>query len=46
MKWFILILVLVVTYAIITGNMGGAHKATENYNKLLSGKPSTQQDKK
>lgn len=45
MKWFILILVLAITYAIITGNMGGAQKATQNYNKLLTGKPATQ-DKK
>lgn len=39
MKWFILVLVLAVTYAIITDNMGGAQKATANYNKLLTGKP-------
>ena len=45
MKWFILVIVLAVTYAIITGNMGGARNATENYNKLLTGKPSTE-DKK
>ena len=35
MKWFILIIVLFVGYAIVTGNMGGARKAAGNYNKLL-----------
>ncbi len=39
MKWFILIFIVVIGYAILTGNMGGAKDATANYNKLLSGKP-------
>ena len=45
MKWFILILVIVIGYMIATGNMGGARDATTNYNKLLTGKPVTQPDK-
>lgn len=43
MKWFIIILALIVAYAIWTGNMGGARDATSNYNKLLTGKPTTGQ---
>lgn len=39
MKWFIIILILGVTYAIITGNMGGAKDAASNYNKILKGRP-------
>ena len=39
MKWFFLILVIGVGYAILTGNMGGARDAGDNYNKLLSTKP-------
>ena len=39
MKWVIIILVLIVGYAILTDNMGGARDATGNYNKLLSGRP-------
>jgi heme A synthase len=35
MKWVIIILVLVVGYAIYTGNMGGAKDAANNYNKVL-----------
>ena len=37
MKWFIIILVVGVGYAIITGNMGGAKDAAGNYNKVMSG---------
>ncbi len=43
MKWFIIILVLVVGYAIFTGNMGGARDAAGNYNKLLTGKPAVEE---
>ena len=39
MKWIILILVVAVGYAILTGNMGGARDAAGNYNKLLQQKP-------
>ena len=35
MKWFILIFVLGIAYAIYSGNMGGAKDAASNYNKLL-----------
>lgn len=35
MKWVIIILVIVVGYAIITGNMGGAKDAASNYNKIM-----------
>lgn len=46
MKWFLLILAALVIYAIMTGYMGGARDATTNYNKLLTGKPTTQPSKK
>jgi len=39
MKWFLLIVVLFVGYAILTNNMGGARDAAGNYNKLLGSKP-------
>jgi len=39
MKWFILIFVLGVGYAILTNNMGGAREAAGNYSKLLSKQP-------
>ncbi len=42
MKWFIIILVIAVGIAISTGYMGGAKDAGANYNKLLSGRPTTQ----
>jgi len=38
MKWFLLIVALVVGYAIFSGNMGGARDAGDNYNKLLQNK--------
>ncbi len=38
MKWFLLIFILGIGYAIITGNMGGARDAASNYNKLLGKK--------
>jgi len=37
MKWFLIILTVVVGYAIYTGNMGGAKSATSNYQKVLLG---------
>lgn len=45
MKWFIIILILVVGYAIFTGNMGGARDAASNYNKILTGKPAVEEAK-
>ncbi|WP_258238565.1 hypothetical protein [Arcobacter sp. CECT 8986] len=38
MKWFIIIFLIIVGYALITGNMGGAKYAAGNYNKLLTGR--------
>ncbi len=35
MKWFLIILAIVVGIAIATGYMGGARDATSNYNKIL-----------
>lgn len=43
MKWFIIIFIIVIGIAISTGYMGGARDATSNYNKLLTGKATTQQ---
>ncbi len=40
MKWFIIILVIGIGIAILTGNMGGAKDAAGNYNKILRGDPS------
>jgi heme A synthase len=37
MKWLILIFVVVICYAIYTGNMGGARDAAGNYNKIMRG---------
>jgi len=42
MKWFIIILVIGLGIAISTGYMGGAKDAAANYNKVLTGKPTTQ----
>lgn len=42
MKWFIIILMILIGIAISTGYMGGAKDAASNYNKLLTGRPSTQ----
>ena len=36
MKWFLIIVAAGVIFSIITDNMGGAQKATSNYNKLLN----------
>ena len=38
MKWFLIIFTIGIMYAIFTGNMGGAKKATQNYQKVLTGK--------
>ena len=35
MKWFLIILAVVVAIAIYTGNMGGAKDAAGNYNKIM-----------
>ena len=37
MKWFLIILTIVVAYAIYSGNMGGAKKATQNYVDVQTG---------
>jgi heme A synthase len=37
MKWLILIFVVVIGYAIYSGNMGGARDAAGNYNKIMRG---------
>lgn len=42
MKWFIILLIIVIGIAISTGYMGGAKDAGSNYNKILTGKPTTQ----
>lgn len=38
MKWLIFIFIIVIAVAIGTGYMGGAQKATGNYNKVMTGK--------
>lgn len=38
MKWFLIILAIVVGIAIATGYMGGARDATSNYSKILTGR--------
>ena len=41
MKWVVIIFISVVGYMVVTGNMGGAKKATQNYaNVMYSGKKS------
>jgi hypothetical protein len=35
MKWIITILVVIISYAIYTNNMGGARDAASNYNKIM-----------
>jgi len=35
MKWFLIILIVGVGFAILTDNMGGAKNATSNYSKVL-----------
>ena len=42
MKWFLILLAIGLGIAISTGYMGGAKYAASNYNKILTGKPSTQ----
>jgi hypothetical protein len=37
MKWFLLILAVAVTFAIVNNYMGGARDAASNYNTLLRG---------
>lgn len=37
MKWFLLILAVAVTVAIVNNYMGGARDAAANYNTLLRG---------
>lgn len=44
MKWFIIILAIGIGIAISTGYMGGAKDAASNYNKIMTGQPSS--DKK
>ncbi|WP_267284944.1 hypothetical protein [Halarcobacter ebronensis] len=42
MRWFIVILIIALGYAIITDYMGGARDAASNYNKLLREAPAGQ----
>jgi len=37
MKWFLIVLSIGVIYAIYTGNMGGAKKATQHYVDVQTG---------
>jgi len=37
MKWILIIISIAVAYAIYTGNMGGATKATQNYVDVQTG---------
>ena len=43
MKWILIAIAIAVAIAISTGYMGGAQDAASNYNKLLTGKPSSGQ---
>jgi len=38
MKWIGIIFILGIGYAIVTGNMGGASSATQNYVSVRGGK--------
>ena len=38
MKWFLVIFIIGIGYMIITGNMGGAKNATQNYVDVRTGK--------
>ena len=38
MKWVIIAIVVVIGYMIVTGNMGGSKKATQNYADVMRGK--------
>lgn len=38
MRWFILIVIILIAIALATGYTGGAKDAASNYNKILSGK--------
>jgi len=42
MKYAIIVFILLVLYAILSNNMGGAREAAANYNKLLSNSPTSQ----
>ena len=37
MKWVILAIVIVIGFMIVTGNMGGASNATNNYGSVMRG---------
>jgi len=37
LKWIAILFVGAVAYMIATGNMGGAKKATQNYNEVMRG---------
>jgi len=36
-KWIGIAFVVAVVYMIVTGNMGGAQKATKNYSEIMRG---------
>jgi len=38
MKWVITAVVLAIVYMIVTNNMGGSKKATQNYAEVMRGK--------
>ncbi len=38
MKWVVIAAVVVIGYMIVSGNMGGSNKATQNYADVMSGK--------
>jgi len=37
LKWIGIAFIVAVVYMIATGNMGGAQKATKNYNEVMRG---------
>lgn len=39
MKWFIIGFIVLITIAILTGQMGGAREAAGNYGKIMRGVP-------
>ena len=45
MKYAIIIFILIILYAVLSDNMGGARDAASNYNKLLQNAPSSQRTK-
>ncbi len=46
MKYAFIIFFLIILYAVLSDNMGGAREAASNYNKLLQNAPTSQTIKK